>query len=232
MLGLLNRSRRPARPAPRPVRPCLEGLEARDCPSYLGLNVSYGSGKQITLYGTLMSASFSGSSTPGLGGQTGAGGSAAGVTVAFSGSASGSVTTDSNGNFKYTINALSLGEVDAATTDGKSNVAKVVLASSAPVISGFMATEEGNTNYWNITGHVTDGNFSAAGLVVHINGSPVTINYGGQGLSATVDASDNFNLCVCLNGTSSDNGNIDASVTDAWGLESNDPIFAIMQPNT
>ena len=65
MLGLLTRSRRPARPAasPRPVRPCLERLEARDCPSYVGLNVAYGAGKQITLYGTVMSSMVPGSTS-------------------------------------------------------------------------------------------------------------------------------------------------------------------------
>lgn len=227
MLGLLTRSRRPARPAsPRPVRPCLEWLEARDCPSYVGLNVAYGAGKQITLYGTVMSGGATGNSTPGMGGPV------AGLTVAFSGSAVGAAVTDSNGNFVYRTNALSLGEVDAATTDGQSNVAKVVLSSSPPYITGFAATEEGNTNYWDITGHVSDGNFSAAGLTVRITGSPVTINNNGQGLSVTVDSCGNFDLCVRLNGTSSDNGNIMASCTDAWGMNSNTPIYDITQFGT
>src|SRR5438309_1278051 len=116
MLGLLTHSRRPARPAsPRPVRPCLERLEARDCPSYVGLNVAYAAGKQITLYGT------------------------------------------------------------------------------AP---------------------------------------PVTMDNNGQGLSVRVDSSGNFDLCVHLNGTSSDNGNIMASCTDAWGMQSNTPIYDIMQFGT
>ena len=227
MLGLLTRTRRPARPtAPRPVRPCLEWLEARDCPSYVGLNVAYGAGKQITLYGTVMSGDSTGNSTPGMGGPV------SGVTVAFSGSAAGAAVTDSNGNFVYQTNALSLGEVDAATTDGKSNVAKVVLSSSPPYISGFTATEEGSSNYWDITGHVYDGNFSAAGLTVQITGSPVTINNGGQGRSVTVDSSGNFDLCIRLNGTSSDNGTIMASCTDAWGLTSNNPYYDIVQPGT
>ena len=234
MLGLLTRSRRPARPAspasPRPVRPCLESLEARDCPSFVTLNVAYGAGQQITLYGTLMSAA--GSSTPGFGSQQSMSGAVAGGTIAFSGSAAGTVTTDCNGNFAYTTNALSLGEVDAATTDGQSNVAKVVLASSAPVISNFKAVEEGNTRYWDITGHVTDGNFSAAGLVVHLTGAPVTVYNGGQGLNTTVDSNGNFDLCVCLNGTGTDNGGVYATTTDAWGMESNMPMWTIMQPGT
>ncbi len=230
MLGLLARSRRPARPAsPRPVRPCLEWLEARDCPSLVMLNVSYGAGKQVTLYGSVTSGS-SGTLTASALNLTSGG--VAGITVAFSGSATGSVATDNNGNFSFTTNALKLGEVDAATTDGQSNTAKVVLSSSAPVISNFMAVEEGNTRYWDITGHVTDGNFSAAGLVINITGSPVTINNNGQGLNVKVDPNGNFDLCVLLNGTGTDDGTIDATCTDAWGLQSNDPSWTIMQPGT
>src|SRR5207248_1345457 len=83
---------------------------------------------------------------------------------------------------------------------------KVVLSSGPPFINGFAATEEGNTNYWDIIGHVSDGNFSAAGLTVQITGSPVSINNNGQGLGVTVDSCGNFDLCVRLTGNSSDNG--------------------------
>jgi hypothetical protein len=234
MFGLLTRSRRPAPPvAHRPIRPSLEVLETRDCPSTLTLNVAYGVGKAITLYGQV-TAGAAGSSTPGFGGgsQPLGGGSQPGVpgaTVAFSRSATGSATTDANGNFVFTTQAASLGEVDAATTDGQSNTASVVL-SAAPNISNFKATEEGPTNYWDITGSVTDGKFSVAALTaVQIHGSPVTIYNGGQGLTASVDGSENFCLVVKLNGTINDNGNIDAQFTDAWGQKSNDPTYTINQ---
>ncbi|HZY85323.1 MAG TPA: hypothetical protein VFE78_10865 [Gemmataceae bacterium] len=240
MLRLLTRSRRPALPAaPRPVRPSLEWLEARDCPSTVTLNVEYNVGKTITLYGEVTAGGVAGSSTPGMGNTTQLLGSMSsapaglpGVSVAFRGSATGSATTDANGDFTFTTQATSLGEVAAATTDGQSNTASVVLSSSAPVISNFKAYQEGTSNYWDVIGHVTDGNFMAAGLTILINGSPVTINNGGQGQKATVNANGDFDLCVKLNGTGSDNGNIDALVTDAWGKLSNEPSATIWQPGT
>jgi hypothetical protein len=235
MLGLLTRSRRPARTAPRSFRPSLERLETRDCPSALTLNVTYGAGRQITLSGQVTSGQTGG-------GLTSAGNNfigpvqntgMSGVTVVFRGSASGSAVSDPNGNFSLTTNASNLGEVNAVTSDGQSNTASVFLSQGGgPVISNFAATEEGNSHYWDITGHVTDGNFSAQGLTVLIGGAPVTINNSGQGRSAAVDAAGNFDLCICLNGTSSDNGNISAMVADAWGLQSNQPITTIMQPGT
>jgi hypothetical protein len=195
----------------------------------LTLNVAYGAGRQVTLSGQVSAAA--GNSSPGFVGPVQSV-PMSGVTVVFHGAASGSAITDPNGNFALTTNASGLGEVDAGTADGQSNMASVVLSSSAPFISNFAAFEEGSTHVWDITGHVTDGNFSAQGLTVLIGGSPVTIYYNGQGRSATVDAYGNFDLCISLNGTSSDNGNISAMVTDAWGLQSNQPITGIMQPGT
>ncbi len=223
MLGLLTRSRRPAPPAARrPVLPSLEWLESRDCPSALTLNVSYGSGRTITLFGNVSG----GNCSPSLGGGSGP------ATVVFSGSATGSAPVDGFGNFKYTTQAQSLGEVDAVTSDGESNKASVFLSSGPPVISNFKAVEFGNTNYWDITGHVTDGSFSAAGLTVQISGVPVTIDNNGAGRYAVVDSNGNFDVQVCLNGTVTDNGSIYADCTDAWNFQSNDPSWTIMQPNT
>jgi hypothetical protein len=200
-------------------------LETRDCPSSITLNVAYGAGRTVTLYGQVTT----GNCTPGLTGSP-LGPGVAGAGVAIWGAAKGSVSTDANGNFSLTTQASSLGEVDAATTDGQSNTAKVPLSAGPPLISGFAAWEEGSTNYWDIVGHVTDGNFSAAGLSVAINGSPVTIYNGGAGLGATVDGFQNFLLVVKLNGTASDNGSIDAVTTDAWGQQSNTALSSIMQP--
>jgi hypothetical protein len=242
MLGLLTRSRRPTSPrAPRSCRPSLEALELRDCPSTLTLNVAYGAGKSVTLYGQVTAGGAVGSSTPGFGGMSqlapGGASSAAGVagaTVVFHGAATGLVTADSNGQFSFTTQAVSLGgEVDASTTDGQSNTASVLLSGGAgPVISNFRATQEGTSSWWDITGTVSDGNFNAAGLTVQVHGSPVSICNGGQGISGTVGADDTFCLVVKLNGTSSDNGTIDALVTDAWGRQSNDPMWTINQPGT
>jgi len=223
MIGLLTRSRRPARPAPRrPVVPSLEWLESRDCPSTLTLNVSYGSGKTITLSGDVSG----GSCSPSLGGGLGV------TNVVFRGSALGVTPVDGTGHFSYTTQALSLGEVDAVTSDGQSNTASVILSTSAPVVSNFKAVQEGNTNYWDISGHVTDGNFSAADLTVHITGAPATVDNNGAGRYAMVDSSGDFDLLVRLNGTGTDNGSIYAECTDAWGLESNDPSWTILQQNT
>jgi hypothetical protein len=35
-----------------------------------------------------------------------------------------------------------------------------------------------------------------------------------------------------MNGTSSDNGMVDAEVTDAWGLQSTEALACVMQPRT
>jgi hypothetical protein len=178
----------------------------------LTLNVSYGAGRQVTLYGQVTGMS--------------------GVTVLFRGSVKGSATTDADGNYSLTTNARILGEVEAATADGSSNTASVILSGGPPVIGDFEATQQGNTNYWTITGHVTDGNFSAQGLTVHINGSPVTVDNSGQGRKVTVGDNGNFLLRIRLNGTSSDNGVIHAQTTDLWGYKSNERFATIRQPGT
>jgi hypothetical protein len=230
MFGLLTRTHRIAPPvAPRSFRPSLERLETRDCPSTVMLNVAYEAGKQVTLYGQVTGAA--GDSTPGYVGPLQFSG-LVGVTVVFRGSANGTALTDSDGNFSLTTNAASLGEVDAATADGQSNMASVFLSSSAPVISNFGAFQESNTRWWDVVGHVTDGNFSPQGLTIQINGSPVTIYNNGQGQTTSVDQNGNFDLIIQLNGTGKDNGNIQASTTDAWGLQSNAPMFMISQPGT
>ena len=62
MLGLLTRAGRKNKvPAPRRARLGLECLESRDSPSALSLSVAYGSGRSVTLSGTLTGTPLGGS---------------------------------------------------------------------------------------------------------------------------------------------------------------------------
>jgi hypothetical protein len=231
MFGLVNRTRRPTLPVARHAfRPSLEALEARDCPSFVTLNVAYGAGRTVTLYGHVSPGA--GNSTPGYSAAPMGSSNLGGVGVNIWGAAKGAVPVDANGNYSLTTQATKLDEVDAATTDGLSNTASLILSGGPPFIGNFAAHEEGNTNNWDITGNVTDGNFSAAGLSVQINGQPVTISNGGQGQSTSVQLDGSFFLTVKLNGTNSDNGVIYAQTTDLWGYKSNQPMCEIYQPGT
>jgi hypothetical protein len=206
MFRLLSPSRRRpvAAPGDRPVRLGLEALETRDCPSTLSMGVTYDNQNWITLSGQLTNTPMPGSMTVGIYGQ-----------------ASGSTTTDVNGNYSITLPASGVGNVYARTADGQSNVAQVTLTDDAPVIDNFQAIPDGG-NFWTFSGHVTDQ--TAAGLVV---------NFGGlaslNGKTATTDNSGNFSLYVQLNGTPSDNGNAGAWTTDWYNMPSQPAMCSVYQ---
>ncbi len=138
MFGWLSSSsaKKASRPQPT-ARLGLERLETRDTPSTLTMSATYGLGHNVTLSGNL-----SGTSTP------------ANQTICITGVASGMAETDANGNFSVTIQANTLGEVDAQTMDGASNVASVTLTDTAPKCFNFGGVPEGN-NMWVFSGTVT-----------------------------------------------------------------------------
>jgi hypothetical protein len=181
-----------------------------DANPFLTFSVSYGALKQITLSGKLIDES------------------PANRTVTFSGSASGTATTDANGNFSVTLTANSLGSVSASATDAanhSSNTAMVTLASSAPVISNFHVSEEPE-GWYEFTGDVTDE--SPFGLTVHFGGAPVSL----VGKTCTVDLAGEFCLRIQLNGLDSDNGTASAWLSDWWGQMSNTAQDIVYQTGT
>lgn len=129
------------------------------------LSVTYGSGTQVTLHGTVTDEE------------------AAGRTVSFSGKVSGSVTADSTGAFSYTAQASGVGLVEATTTDAwglTSNTAQVTLTNQVPAIT-LSITQLGN-GYVTLYGTVTDD--APAGLTVTFSGDVMG--------STTTDGSGNY----------------------------------------
>jgi hypothetical protein len=197
MLGLFHKApRRAAPPARLRPRLFLERLETRDCPSTLTMGVTYGQQGSITLSGTLTDE-----------------GPTNGVTVQISGVASGSTTTDANGNYTITLTAGALGTAKAATADGKSNVASVMLNWTAPVIQNFACVELPN-HWFTFTGKVIGPD--AGGLTVSFGGAPESL----QNQSTTTAADGTFSFTIQLNGTVDDNGIASAVVTNRWGQTS------------
>jgi len=135
-----------------------------------------------------------------------------GLTVTFSGAASGSRTTDSNGNFAADLSVSQLGTLSASVSDQwgqAAQAASVTLTNSAPVIQNFTGTDLGG-GLWEFTGRVVDE--WAAGLVVRFSGLSAV-----SGETATVDADGTFSLTVNLAGQ---HGNVQCEVTDWWNVDS------------
>jgi hypothetical protein len=197
MFDWLARSlRKDASPRTRSVRPSLEALETRDCPSFLTLSVNYGHQRDVTLSGKL-----SGTPTP------------AGQSVQLSGEVNGTAITDANGNYSLTLQAAGLGQVLAQTADHLSNIARAILYDNAPMISSFFGVE-GADDVWTFTGTVN-----------YRDPLGLTIDFGGirslNGQTTTVDSTGHFSFTIQLDGTSWDNGTVTAMTTDWWGLQSN-----------
>lgn len=232
MLGLFSRRRPSVSPPSRRIRPVLERLEVRDCPSTtssdtlwyilntqpaatsstavaptITLSVTYNQKRSVTLTGQVTDAQ------PG------------GLRVTFSGQMTGTTVTDANGNYSYTADAAGLGTVSAQVTDAAgltSNIAQVSLTSNSPVITNFHATA-GLLGSYTFSGIVTDE--SPNGLVVTFGGNPVSVT----GKTAMVNADGSFSLTVTLNGLSTDNGTVTAQTADWWGLQSNIATCTVMQ---
>ena len=147
MFRLFTRSLRSQKAAARTVSLRLERLEDRLSPSGLGfppplpppnptlpsetvtMNVTYDPNKQVTLTGHLSNSM----------------GAIANQAINFGGAVNGAATTDAQGNYSVTLTASQLGQVTAASSDGKSNTATATLASQVPTISSFTATSEGDS---------------------------------------------------------------------------------------
>ena len=118
----------------------------------------------------------------------------AGETVNISGATKGAVTTDSNGNFSFTMATADLGTVDVSTTDlwgMTSNTAEVAADTLPPEITSFTVVQGAN-NLWILQG-----------TVVAENPQGMTVTFGGMqvlnGLTTTVAADGTFSIVVTIN---------------------------------
>jgi hypothetical protein len=181
----------------QPSNMALANIASNGGPS-LSLSVSYGAGLTITLSGQVADDS------PG------------GLTIVFSGAASGSVVTNPDGTFSLTLQANELGDIQAVVYDssGAQTDAQVTLSRNPPVITQFMAEQE-SLQLWTFTGTVSDDS-GTAGLVVTFSASKVP-SLNGQ--TAVVNADGTFTLSVLL-GTG-EGGYVRAQTIDWWGLTSN-----------
>ena len=201
MFGLFTRAARKAAPATtRRIRPTLEALEARDCPSTITLNItSFAANKVVTAGGQV-------TNTPNPSGLT--------VNLTLGGVAWCSTTTDADGNWSISATAPALGTITAQTADGQSNAAQAALTDALrPVIAVLTFVDEGN-RWFNITGHVNDADFQ--GEVVKFSGLVNTLN----GRTAAVDSLGNFSLLVQLDGQADDVGTLFAQAVNANGQTS------------
>ena len=164
---------------------------------YLTMSVAYGARKAITLSGNVYDDH------------------PANLTVTFSGSASGTTTTDVNGHYSVILTAISLGTVSASVTNGQSlasNTPSVVLVSNAPVISGLVANNDGSFML-KLRGRVTDED--PAGLIVNFTSTITQVN----GRTATVGSDGWFELDVII--MPNTHGVIEVDTADWWGEDSN-----------
>jgi hypothetical protein len=202
MLRLFG-TRRVAAPArARLIRPWLEKLETRFCPSNggtTGLTINY----TVTTQNQMQ---FTGqySSPTGVSGMT---------VVITSQGWSGQATTDSHGNYSVTIPVTKLGSATATVTTQNSTVtATTNVTVPPPQITNFTAIQEGNL--WEFKGTVT-GTPDPQGLIISFSGFPAI-----NGKSTTVLSNGTFDVAFNLGNAT---GFVTAATTDWWGQASNQP---------
>ena len=213
---------RVAAPRWRTVRPRLEILEDRTCPSRVadGLDVlpppDYGPSKSITAAPVLtLSIQMNGLKSVTLSGMVTAT-NPEGLTVTFSGAVTGTTTTECDGSFTLTIDADYLGTVTAVTSDQDgtlSNVATVQVICPPPTISGFCYTMD--DNIFTLRGTVQHPD--AIGMLVTIQGAAGALQ---TPQTVTVNSDGTFELSICLTNPLEE-GFIVAYCTDCWGQQSN-----------
>jgi hypothetical protein len=167
-------------------------------PPQITLTLTYGTGHQLLLSGTVTDNSPNGLK----------------VTITGIVPPGSAATTDGLGNYSTTLTAMRLGDVSATTVDcwgQASNTATVTASNTAPVVANLWASA-GKYDTWTITGTVTDEH--AAGLTVTFSGLPAL-----NGKTAVVQADGTFTLNVMIPPNQS--GYIYAQTHDWWGLASN-----------
>lgn len=209
----LSTATRPAKTTGRFARLNLEALEERYAldggAAHLTINVTYGSGHNIVVYGTL-----SQTSTPG------------GQLINVQGAANGQVTTDTEGDWSLAAAPAALGAITAQKADGNSNQALINLFDEAPVLTIFDAIE-GPGGLWTLQGTLTYHR-ALDTVQVTIDGAPVSITP----TTMWATAQGTFSMVVQLNGNATDNGSVWAEATSPWGLVSNKLFDNIHQTGT
>jgi hypothetical protein len=162
-------------------------------PTITGFTVTEtANGKQVTVSGTVSDAS------PG------------GRTVTLGGVLSGTIVTQSNGQFSATMEASALGTATAVTSDvwgQNSPTAQTQLTSPAPMIAGLTVVESGPNRTVTVSGAVTD---------ISPGGRTVTLSGVVSGAVVT-NANGTFSVTLQASGL----GTISAVTTDVWGQSSN-----------
>jgi len=202
MFELLSRASRTRKPvASRFARLFLERLEDRLSPVSIGpppplgesitLNVTYLPNREATFSGQL----------------TGPSGAVANQTINLSGVVNGTATTNSQGDYSVTLAVPQLGQENAMSADGLSNIAQYTLVGGSPVVSNFEALSLGN-GLWEFSGTVS--------------GAPTpgeVVNFGGidplMGQSETVNPDGTFDFYAIVN--TGQGGWASAEAVDWWG---------------
>jgi len=180
----------------RPVRPQrtilhVEALEGRDCPSapqITAFAATVQSGNTVMLSGTI----FDNSPTAAL--------------VCFGGAGAGSVTADASGHFQLQENLSQLGTIFATVKDPNGSISNAAFSTLAdPGISvNLSGAPQGPNRMVTVTGQVSCN--SPAGLKVNLSGV----------VSGSVVT--NANGTFTYTGQASAPGQIQAAVTDCWGV--------------
>jgi hypothetical protein len=227
MFGLLRRlAGKPTQTtsAPRFARLRLESLEARQVPATLTLSVTYGTGKMVTLSGTL-----SGVDNPSL------------QMITLGGQVQDTIFTNSMGQFSVTESAMTLGDVTATYVPMSMFASGSTSASSSMFNSGTTASvtltdvtpsltfcaHEYPGSVWVLSGDVTYSR-GPGSLPVYFGGRPVSLS----GQTATTNSSGHYETTVYLNGTSSDNGIATAVVYTPWNTPSEEALTYVHQSGT
>jgi hypothetical protein len=205
MIRLFPARRRSSTSRPRWVRPCLERLETRFCPSSLSLSWTATNQNNIQFGGT-----YSAGTTGGGGGMHTGGGSDADLTVVITGQGWSQTTmTNASGGYSITVPMSSAQSqtVTASMPSDSTATAQTTFYIPPPQITNFTAVLV-NGNEWVLSGTVT-GTPNPYGMSVNFSGA----TSGG----ATVGANGSFSaVCSVTPG-----GVVCAVTTDWWGQESN-----------
>ena len=188
------RTSRPKKSSRQPLRRFrLETLESRNCPSAVGFSMSAqtANAHNVAVQGQVI-------------------GSESGYQVTLSGPVSATISVDSSGGFSYLGSATGLGTITGTVTDsdGDSAQGSTDIMDTPPQISSLIVEATGKGKQVDVSGNVSAQ--SSGGLTVTFSGS------AGVGGSATTDANGNFNLVT----TAANLGEVDATVTDVWGMAS------------
>lgn len=193
----------------RHARLRLEYLEDRCVPADISMNVSYNTGKSITISGQLTNHA-----DPGF------------QMISIGGVALGTALTDQNGNYSITLEADELGDVTVQAMDESTDVEQFTLTDVAIGLYSFTGVE-GTNRFWTFTGTASYSR-SFDSITILFGGFPVTLD----GQSTTTNSSGVFEFVIQLNGDNSDNGFAWAKAQSPWGTLTSPQYYNVLQTGT